>query len=239
MRKKFKENITKKNNIEQEVFSGKYLVIGYGKFGRGFCERLLKEGVKENKIYIVDKDVDILKSAANKFTNVFNTSITDFDSINAFNIDEISIIVIAMSDLEQSLMIASNCTVYNNKRYYAKAKNEVHSKLLKTLGVDEVVVPEQEVGSRLAYKSLFTNNVNISSINPNLNIIQLKVVNDEIVGKTIKEANLRQKYNFNIFSIIRNEKFIFPDAQTVIEHNDNLVVVCKKEDSKNIISLFS
>ncbi|MDE5553076.1 MAG: TrkA family potassium uptake protein [Malacoplasma sp.] len=239
MKKKYREFIGKKTDFDNDRLVKKYLIIGYGKFGKGFSERLLKEGVKENKIFIVDRDDNVLKSAANQFTNVINASITDFDSINAFNIDEISTIVIAMSNLEESLMIASNCIKYSDKRYYAKAKNEVHSKLLKTLGVDEVVVPEQEVGNRLAYKSLFRNDVEINSINPNLNIIQIKLLNEEIIGKSIKDANLRQKYNCNIFSLNRENKFIFPDPETILERNDTIVVVCKKEDSQNIINLLS
>lgn len=239
MKKKYREFIGKKTDFDNDRSVKKYLIIGYGKFGKGFSERLLKEGVKENKIFIVDRDDNVLKSAANQFTNVINASITDFDSINAFNIDEISTIVIAMSNLEESLMIASNCIKYSDKRYYAKAKNEVHSKLLKTLGVDEVVVPEQEVGNRLAYKSLFRNDVEINSINPNLNIIQIKLLNEEIIGKSIKDANLRQKYNCNIFSLNRENKFIFPDPETILERNDTIVVVCKKEDSQNIINLLS
>lgn len=239
MKKKYKEFISKKSNQDNEITSGKYLIIGYGKFGKGFSERLIKEGVKENKIFIVDRDEEILKAASNQFTNVIVSSITDFESINAFDIDEISTIVIAMSDLEESLMIASNCIKYRDKRYYAKAKNEVHSKLLKTLGVDEVVVPEQEVGNRLAYKSLFKDDVEINSINPNLNIVQVKLLNEEIIGKSIKDANLRKKYSCNIFSINRDGAFIFPDPETILDKNDVLVLVCQKENTLKVVSYLS
>lgn len=219
--------------------NNKYLIVGYGKFGRGFAQRLIKEGVKENRIYIIDQDKQKLLDAENQFTNVITTQISDFDSINVLDINEINIVVIAMSNLEESLMIAANCVKYRDKKYYAKAKNEIHSKLLKTLGVDEVTVPEQEVGSRLAYKSLFKNNVEISDINSDYNIIHVKLENSSIENKTLIDINLRQLFDCNIFGIKRDDKFFIPSATDVLKRNDIISVVCKKEEAKNILDYFN
>lgn len=226
--------INKKNTTN----NNKYLIIGYGKFGRGFAQRLLKEGIKENRIYIVDQDKQKLVDAQNQFSNVLSTSISDFDSLNVFDINEIDIVVIAMSNLEESLMIAANCVRYRDKKYYAKAKNEIHSKLLITLGVDEVVVPEQEVGSRLAYKSLFKSNVEISDINSEFNIINVKLDNINLENKTLIEINLRQMFDCNIFGIKRDGKFFIPSATDILKKNDIVSVVCKKSESSKILDYF-
>lgn len=225
----------KNNNNE----NNKYLIIGYGKFGRGFAQRLIKEGVKENKIYIVDHDKQQLLDAENHFTNIVATTISDFESINAFDINEINVVVIAMSNLEKSLMIAANCVRFRDKKYYAKAKNDIHSKLLKTLGVDEVVVPEQEVGSRLAYKSLFKSNIEINDINKDYDIIHIKIGRTSLEGKTLLELNIRSLFDCNIFGIKRDDEFFIPGAQQSIKRNDIISVVCKKEDAKKILSFFS
>ncbi|WP_412032179.1 potassium channel family protein [Malacoplasma muris] len=215
-----------------------YLIIGYGKFGQGFAQRLLDERVKENRIYIVDRNQELLNSAINTFSNVINASIVDFDSINSFDINDISIVVIGMADIEESLMIAANCKKYNDKIYFAKAKNSIHSKLLKTLGVDEVVVPEYEVGSKLAYKSLFKMDIDINDISLNYNIVHFKVNNDKVVGKKIVELNLREKFDCSIFGIRRDNKFFVPNANEIIKKNDKVSIVCKKEDSNEIIKFF-
>lgn len=228
-----------KINKKSSVNNSKYLIIGYGKFGRGFAQRLLKEGIKENKIYIVDQDKQRLLDAQNQFTNVYVTSITDFDSLNVFDINEIDIVVIAMSELEESLMIAANCVKYRDKKYFAKAKNEIHSKLLITLGVDEVVVPEQEVGSRLAYKSLFKSNVEITDINTEFNIINVRLDNDNLEDQTIIQLNIRSLFDCNIFGIKRDGKFFIPSANDILKKNDIVSVVCKKSDSSKILDYFA
>ncbi len=226
------------NKKKDNESNAKYLIVGYGKFGRGFAQRLIKEGVKENRIYIIDKDKQRLMDAENQFTNIMSTSISDFDSINALDINEIDIVVIAMSDLEESLMIAANCVKYREKKYYAKAKNEIHSKLLKTLGVDEVVVPEQEVGSRLAYRSLFKNNIEITDINTEFNILNVKLEKTSLERKTLVDVNLRQLFDCNIFGIKRDGKFFIPSGTDILKRNDVISLVCKKNDAKKILEYF-
>lgn len=229
----------KLNKKHSSQINNKYLIVGYGKFGRGFAQRLLKEGVKENRIYIIDQDKQMLIDAENQFSNVVVSSVSDFDSLNAFDINEIDIVVIAMTNLEESLMIAANCVKYRDKKYYAKAKNEIHSKLLKTLGVDEVVVPEQEVGSRLAYKSLFKSNVEINDINVDYNIIHLKLEKPSLENKTLMEINLRTLFDCNVFGIKRDGKFFIPSGNDVLKRNDIISLVCKKTDSRKILEYFN
>lgn len=219
--------------------NNKYLIIGYGKFGKGFAHKLLAENIRESNIYIVDKNQERLDYAKQIFTNIFKTNISDFDTINSFDINDIDVVVIGMSDIEESLMIAANCKKYNDKRYYAKSKNDVHSKLLKTLGVDETVIPEEEIGSKLAYKSLFKNNVDITDISTNYNIVHFKVTNPKVVGKTVIDLNIRKMFDCNIFGIRRDESFYIPDANHTIKMNDTLSIVCKKEDSSSLLEMFT
>lgn len=221
------------------VSSKKYLIIGYGKFGKGFAQRLIKEGVKESRIYIIDKDKNMLEEAKSMYTNVICTSVTDFDSLNVLDVNEINIVVIAMSDLEESLMIAANCVKYRDKKFFAKAKNEIHSKLLKTLGIDDVAIPEEEVGSRLAYKSLFKSNIEIKDVDNDYNIIHIKIEDDiGIHDRTLMDLNIRSRFECNIFGIKRNNIFFIPNANDVIKKNDIISIVCKKQNSKEILEFF-
>lgn len=212
-----------------------YLIIGYGRFGKGFANRLLKEGIKENKIYIIDKDKSKLIDAENLFSNLYVTSVSDFDTLNILDINEINIVVIALANLEESLMIAANCTKYRDKKYFAKAKNEIHSKLLKTFGIDEIVIPEEEVGSKLAYKSLFKNNVEITDINSEFNIIHLKINNPKIENQKLSELNFRTMYECNIFGIKRDGKFFIPFAADELKKDDIISLVCKKKNSTKVL----
>ncbi|MCF0217921.1 MAG: TrkA family potassium uptake protein [Malacoplasma sp.] len=219
--------------------ANKYLIIGYGKFGRGFALRLLKEGVKESKIYIVDKEEATLEDAKSSFSNVMATQVTDFEILDGIDINEINIVVIAMSDLESSLMIAANCVKYPNKKFMAKAKNEIHLKLLKTLGVDDVVIPEEELGSRLAYRSLFKGNLDIFDIDDLYCIIHIKLDNlKNIENKTLAQLNLRAVFECNIFGIKRDNQFFIPSADVILKTNDIISVICRKDMSKNLLAFF-
>lgn len=225
---------------KKEKNANNFLIVGYGKFGQGFANRLLEEGIKESRIYIIDKSEEWARKAASIFSNVYQANADDFDRLDSagININDINIIVIAMADIEDSLMIASNRKKYADKIFYAKAKNDIHKRLLKTLGIDEVVIPEQEIGSKLAYKCLFKNNVEISDISTSYNIIHFKITSTKFISLPISELNLREKFDCNIFGIKRNNHFFIPSGKEVIMKNDTLSVVCLKEDTKKLLNFF-
>lgn len=219
--------------------SDKFLIIGYGKFGEAFARKLLEEGVKESKVYIIDRLDEFAIKAATIFTNVYVANVDDFDRLTVVDINSVSIVVIAMANIEESLMIGANRKKYSGKTFYAKAKNDLHKKLLKILGVDEVVIPEQEIGNKLAYKCLFKNDVEINDIDTNYNILNFKINNSNFSSQTISSLKLREKFNCNIFGIKRNNHFFIPDANETIMKNDTLSIVCQKEDSKKLLDYFS
>ncbi|MEF9985403.1 MAG: TrkA family potassium uptake protein [Malacoplasma sp.] len=229
----------KKRASSKERNINKFLIIGYGKFGEAFARKLLEEGVKENKIFIIDRLNEFAMKAATTFTNVYVANVDDFDRLNVIDINSVGIIIIAMANIEESLMIAANRKKYSEKIFYAKAKNDLHKKLLKILGVDEVVIPEQEIGTKLAYKCLFKNDVEINDINTNYNIINFNITNSKFATQTISSLKLREKFNCNIFGIKRNNHFFIPDANETIMKNDTLSVVCQKDDSKNFLDFFT
>lgn len=219
--------------------ANKFLIIGYGKFGEAFANKLLEEGVKENKVYIIDRENDFAMKAATKFTNVYVSNVDDFDRLTIVDINTVSIVVIAMANIEESLMIGANRKKYNNITFYAKAKNDLHKKLLKILGVDEVVIPEQEIGNKLAYKCLFKTDVEVNDIGANYNIINFKINSSNFSSQTISSLKLRETFNCNIFGIKRNNHFFIPDADETIIKNDTLSIVCQKDDSKKLLEYFS
>lgn len=216
-----------------------YLIIGYGRFGKGFAQRLIKEGVKETKIFIVDKKKEILFEAEHQFSNLIATSVGDFDLVNEFDINEIDIVIIAVSALEESLMIAANCAKYKKMKFYAKAKNEIHLKLLQALGVHKIVIPEAEVGSKIAYESLFDDKVDIHNINSNYNIIHLNVLNTKLNEKSLRDLDLKNNFGCNVIGITRNANFFMPYADDFIKTNDVVSIIVNKKNTKKIIDFFA
>lgn len=236
--------------IEKATFnktSNRYLIIGFGRFGKGFAKRLLKEGIKESRIYIADTNKENLQEAQNAFSNVFVTAVHDFEDFNDIDINDIDIVVIALSQLENSLIIAANKLKHPNIRFIAKAKSEIHKRLLETLGVDVIALPEEEVGSRLAYQSLYKidkatgkgKGAEITDFNTNYDVVEVRVLNKQIIGKTLAELNIRDKFDCNFVFIERNQNGWIPLASDQLLENDLVTVFCLKKQSSDIFNFFA
>jgi len=106
-----------------------------------------------------------------------------------------------------------------------KAHDETHSRVLKKLGVDKVVIPEQENAARLA-RSLNSHNVlDYIELSPDYGILEVPAPKSW-VGKSLKELNVRAKLGVNIIAVesgsITN---VSPSADYKILSGDILVVL--------------
>ncbi len=174
----------------------KYLVIGVGKFGYGFVQKLLREGVKESDIYLVDENEEVVNRLAKEFSNVVCQKMNDITFLeNAFPMKEIDIALIGSSDFQFSTEIAyslhTNKEKYNIDKIYAKARSEMHRKILIQFDIEEenIVIPEEEVGKRVALKTFFDYQTEIIDFSPEYSIMNFKVKNNELKGKTIQEIS--------------------------------------------------
>ncbi|MGL4647282.1 MAG: NAD-binding protein [Mycoplasmoidaceae bacterium] len=230
----------------------KYLIIGYGKFGKGFVTRLLKEGIKKSDIFINDLDGEVIsKLSADGFNNVVKAKITELKQLEShFPLDDMDIILIGTADLEISISLAyswANHPEYEEKTIYAKAGDELHKKLLKIVGINanNIVIPEEEVGSKMALKSFFNSSTNIEDITEDFSIVHLVLANKRLNGVTINElgALWKEKYenrNWNIIIILGidgKSRMALPNEKIYV--GDKLSIGSSKVDRRKLYSFLT
>lgn len=230
---------------------GTYLVIGIGRFGRGFYKRLLKEGVPPKNIYLVDEKKDNLVIAANDgIDNIFVADVNIISDIdNIIPIDYVDNIVIGTSDLESSVSIVSSILEgdnHNKKNIYVKSRNHIHSLILKTLGVpkENIYIPEEEIGSRVALKSLFDSKIDVLDIGMDFSLFGLEFTSSNLLNMTISEiVHLWiQSYGSRKWSIILitgiNGQQRFPKADAKIQLGERIMFCTSKTERKKIYYFF-
>ncbi len=227
----------------------KYLVIGYGKFGNGFITRLVDEGIKKNDIYITDLSDEVISNLSSRgFNNLIKSKIVDLKQLENFiPLDDIDIILIGTSNLEISMSIAyswANNPEFSKKEIFVKASNDLHRKLLKTVGINSnnIVIPEEEVGSKTALKSFFSASTNIEDISKDFSIVHLFVENKKLndvsineLGQLWKDAHESRNWNIIIILDINGQtKMAQPDQKIFV--GDRLSIGCLKSDIKKLYS---
>ncbi|MEQ9582685.1 MAG: TrkA family potassium uptake protein, partial [Arenibacter sp.] len=129
------------------------------------------------------------------------------------------------------------------KRLISRAINPLHEKVLVAIGVDEIVHPEEETAERWAKKLCLKNVVDSFELSDDFSILEITVPS-QYIGKTIREIQLRRRYNILALTTIkkteikstlgktRNEDRVqgVASPDTVLEKNDLLVIYGSNKD---------
>jgi len=206
-----------------------FLVIGLGRFGRSCAKELCDLGYD---VLGVDQNLKLVNEAANHLTHTVQADCTDEDFLKSIPIKDFDSCIIAIGDnQETSVMATVLLKEYGAKNIVAKAKSDLHAKILKKLGADKIILPEHDMGVKLAHTLCNTNIYDLIDISPEHSIMSIKPPKDW-AGKTLGELSARDKYGINIIAIEsdENDANVFPTASTVIEQNDTLIVIGNNEN---------
>lgn len=125
------------------------VVIGLGRFGSSLAKELIDHGVEVLGIETSEKE---LREHASFLTDSVLADSTDAEALRQLGIDEVERVVIAIgSDLEASILTASNIVELGVKDIWAKADSEAHARILAQVGVHHVIRPERDTGKRVAH----------------------------------------------------------------------------------------
>lgn len=175
-----------------------FVVFGLGKFGQAIADKLLESGAD---VMVADNDEDIIEQYSAKATTAIEADLTDPTAIKALGISNIDCAIVSMGmSLEASIictMVSKECGV---KWVVAKAGSERMGTVLKKVGADEIIYPEEESGIRTAKRLIASNFLEYFDISNELCLVEMSP-KDKWVGKTLKELNLRKKYGVNVIAI--------------------------------------
>lgn len=180
-----------------------YAVLGLGRYGTAVAKELVKSGME---VIAVDKNEQIVQDSSVYLPICKCADITDPEVISELGISNADVVIVAMaSSLEGSILAITLCKEAGVKTVIAKCANETHRKILKRVGADTVVFPENESGTRLAKNLLTSGFTDVLTLSDDLSLVEL-AARDEWVGKSLKELNLRKKYTVNVVAFRKNGK---------------------------------
>ena len=112
----------------------------------------------------------------------------------------------------------------------AKADGTLKGEILKRVGVDEIVYPEEEMGARIANNLLGGSMTDLFDLSADTSIVKVPA-RKEWINKSLVDINFRGKYNVNVIAI-EGEGGVdgAPDPTKPIKDEENLVLIGKKED---------
>jgi trk system potassium uptake protein TrkA len=200
-----------------------YAVFGLGRYGIAVARELVENGME---VIAVDTDQKIVNDAAAYLPVCKCADVTDPEVIARLGIGNIDTVIVCMAgNLEACVMAVTLCKEAGVKTVIAKCASEMHQKILRRIGADQVVFPEHESGVRLAKNLLSSGFIDMISLSKDVSIVEIDV-KEEWLGKNLIELNLRRKYGFNIIAIKRGEKVnVNINPEQVLSEDTTLIVI--------------
>ena len=210
-----------------------FAVLGMGRFGSEITKALYNYGYE---VLAVDIDEERIHEVSNYSTHAIVADITEESTLKSLAIETFDTVVIAIgNNIQASIMIALTCQELGCPNIIAKAHNEKHGKLLRKIGVNNVIFPEAAIAIKIATQLINPNIQNHMEIVSGYSIAEINIA-AKWVDKTLSELALRNKYAVNVLIIIRanDELITTPLGDTVLKADDILVVGGSNEDIENL-----
>jgi len=197
------------------------VVIGLGRFGSSMAVELERRGCE---VLAVDHRPRLTQQFADELTHVATVDSTDDEALRQLGVHEAQRAVVAIgTDLEASILTTSLLSDFGIPHIWAKATSRQHGRILDRVGAEHVVLPEYDMGERVAH--LVTGRM-LDYIQVERDFALAKTPGPaEALGRRLDEARLRTKYGITIVGVKRpGQDFTYATADTVLEEGDTVIV---------------
>lgn len=205
-----------------------FLVIGAGRFGSSVAIKLSELG---EEVMVIDRNDDIIHTLADNVTHAVQADATDENTLKALGVRNFDVAIIAIgSDIQSSILVTLMLKELGIPHIIAKAQSEHHAKVLYKIGADRVILPERDMGIRIANNLVSTNFVDFMELAPNYSIAELKP-KEKWLNKSLNDLSLRIRHGVSLMAIKRNNDIVITiDPETIIMPEDVLVFIGHNDD---------
>jgi trk system potassium uptake protein TrkA len=196
-------------------------VLGLGRFGGSLATELVRH---EWDVLGIDVSPRLVRDFADDLTHAVVADTTDEQTLRQLGVHQFSHAVVGIgTNLEASILTTSALVDLGVPNIWAKAVSRQHGKILERVGAHHVVLPEHEMGERVAH--LVTGRMlDFIEFEDDYALVKTRAP-AEAVDKTLADAALRAKYGVTVVSIKRpREDFTYATADTTIYAGDILIV---------------
>ena len=200
-----------------------FVIVGLGRFGMQVAKRLAQQGCE---VLAMDTSADLVQQLSDEVTQAVVADARDKEVLRALGVKDFDCAVVAIGDsLADSVLATMNLKELGLPQIVCKAHDETHRQVLKKLGADRVVIPEQENADRLAKSLSSVNVLDYIELSPDYGIIEVPAP-AAWEGKSLIELNVRAKLGVNILSVKREGSItVSPAADFRMAKNDTLLML--------------
>lgn len=178
----------------------RFAVIGLGRFGSRLAKHLAAAGAE---VIAIDRDRAIVEDLRDQVTLAIALDATDEQALRIQGVDQVDCAVVGIGhNFEANALTTVLLKSMRVKRVVSRAGNDMQAQILRRIGADSVVSPEDEAADRWSNRLLSPFVIDHVELAENYALVQIPVP-EGWQGKTLAELDLRRKFNITVVAIRR------------------------------------
>ncbi len=225
----------------EEKTAKNILIIGGGNIGLNLA-KMLEASFEDTRIKIIEKDKKRAEEIANELSSsiVINGDALDEEILKEANLEDSETVLALTNDDENNMMACVLAEKTGQKKRTIAIVNKTNYSLLQdSLNIDDLVDPRMTTVSRIMeHVHRGTIGTVYSLLDGEYEFIEAKILEkSELLNKKIRDSNLPE--DIRVGAIVRKDQVIIPRSNFIFEKNDLVVFLAKREQLKEVESIFS
>ncbi len=222
----------------------KVAVVGMGLFGKSLARNLARAGAE---VIAIDANLALVDDMKDEVTAAVCVDATDEKELRAQGVHDVDVLVASIGDdFEANQLLVILAKKLGIPRVVARAPSPTHARILKLIGADEVVMPEEEAAHQMALRMLQPSLKGYMALIEGFSVAEI-VAPPEFLGKSLAELDLKQHHHVNLLAFRRADPSApggaivnaVPTGGDVLREGDVLLVIGRDKDIRTLLGTTS
>ncbi len=212
-----------------------YAVIGLGRFGMSICKELSEAGAQ---VLAIDINEDRVKEVSKIVAQGIIANCTIEETVEELRLNEFDMVMVSIgNDINASILTTLVLKEAKVKKVWVKANDKFQYKILQKIGADKIIMPERDMGIRVAQRMLDNRVIAFNELGSGLALTEI-VVGNKLMGKTLADIALCQASNIKVLGFKRGPELdANPQMSQTLEIGDMIIVAGPEKDLHEKIRL--
>ena len=202
-----------------------FVVLGLGSFGGALAERLHENGCR---VTGVDENRERIDDMKEHLYEAVVADVTEREFLEQLALQDADAVVISLDqNISKSLLATLHARELGAKRIIVKGVSVEHGKILKQMGVERVIFPDEEIAREIADRMTWPNVLDFLPIDPEYSVVEIAMP-DSLAGVTLRDADLRKRFGVWVLGVkdaLSGKLTILPDGDFRLSDDQILLVV--------------
>ncbi len=209
--------------LDMKTSDKQFVVIGLGRFGLSVCDELQSAGAQ---VLAIDINEDKVREAAGFVTQALVANCTHEETVAELKLNEYDMVMVAIgADVNASILATIMAKESGAKFVWVKANDRFHAKILQKIGADHIILPERDMGVRVARKMLDQRVLEFHPLGSGLAMTEF-VVGSRLMDKKLSEIAICNEEGVDVLGFKRGSHIIkSPSMEETVEIGDLVIIV--------------